>query len=81
MLNDLKTHEKHALIFQIGQLFEYDQPSAILATLHRIAERKALATARRDKDFDAAIQWQALADALQAVSRELERRRAPSTEI
>ena len=80
MLNDLKTHEKHALIFQIGQLFEYDQPSAILATLHRIADRKALAAARRDKDYETAIQWQALADALQAVSRELERR-TPSTDI
>ena len=81
MLNDLKTHEKHALIFQIGQLFEYDQPSAILATLHRIADRKALAAARRDKDYETAIQWQALAQAIEAVSRELERRRAPSTEI
>ena len=80
MLNELKTHEKHALIFQIGQLFEYDQPSAILATLHRIAERKALATARRDKDYETAIKWHALAQALEAVSRELERRR-PNTEI
>jgi hypothetical protein len=80
MLKDLRTQEKHALIFQIGQLFEYDQPSAILATLHRIADRKALAAARRDKDYETAIQWQALADAIQAVSRELERR-APNTDI
>ena len=80
MLKDLRTQEKHALIFQIGQLFEYDEPSAILATLHRIADRKALAAARRDKDYETAIKWQALAEALQAVSRELERR-APSTDI
>ena len=80
MLKDLRTQEKHALIFQIGQLFEYDEPSAILATLHRIADRKALAAARRDKDYETAIKWHALADALQAVSRELERRR-PNTEV
>ena len=72
MLNDLKINEKHALIFQLEQLFDHDETSAILATLQRIAERKAFSFTRR-QDYEAAIKWQALADAFDAVSRELKR--------
>jgi hypothetical protein len=72
MLKDLKPHEKQALIFQLAALFECDEPSAVVATLHRIAERKAFACTRGRVDYDGALSWQALADALHIVRLELE---------
>jgi hypothetical protein len=84
MLKDLKAHEKQALIFQLESLFECDETSAILATLQRIAERKAFACTRGRVDYEAALSWQALADALHAVRGELElaeRRKSRLTDI
>jgi hypothetical protein len=68
----LNPHEKDALTFQLATLLNYDEPSAMLATLQRIAERKAFAGAKR-RDYDAALSWQELVDALDAVRQELER--------
>ena len=74
MLKDLKTHEKEALIFQLAALFEHDETSAILATLQRIAERKAFAFARGAQiDHELALRWQDFADALASIRAELER--------
>jgi NAD-dependent oxidoreductase involved in siderophore biosynthesis len=84
MLKDLKVQEKEALKFQLGELLEHDEPSAILATLHRVAERKAYACTRGRQDMSAAIAWQELADALASVRAELvltERKRARLTAI
>ena len=73
MLKDLKINEKHALIFQLEQLFEHDETSAIIATLQRIAERKAFSFTRNGRqDYQTALRWQELADALHAVRFELE---------
>jgi hypothetical protein len=83
MLKDLKAHEKDALKFQIGELLEHDETSAILATLHRVAERKAYSCAKA-RDFAAALNWQELADALASVRAALvlaERHRAHVTDI
>jgi hypothetical protein len=76
----LNAHEKDALTFQLGALLEYDEPSAILATLQRIAERKAF-SATRAIDHDAAQRWQALANALASVRQELERQARLDTAI
>ena len=85
MLKELKPNEKSALIFQLEQLFEYDETSAIIATLQRIAERKAFACTRNGRqDYQTALRWQQLADALDAVSLELElaeRHRSRPTDI
>ena len=63
MLKDLKINEKHALIFQLEQLFEYDETSAIIATLQRIAERKAFSFTRNGRqDYQTALRWQELAE-------------------
>ena len=79
MPKDLKAHEKDALNFQLATLLEYDEPSAMLATLQRVCERKAFASARADR-YEAANAWQELADALASVWQELERKakRMPS---
>jgi hypothetical protein len=71
MTKDLKAHEKEALNFQLATLLEHDEPSAILATLQRVCERKAFASTRADH-YAAAIAWQELADALASVRLELE---------
>lgn len=85
MFKDLKSDEKSALVFQLAQLFEYDETSAIIATLQRIAERKAFSFTRNGRqDYQTALRWQQLADALDAVSLELElakRRQARHTDI
>lgn len=85
MLKELKSNEKSALIFQLEQLFEYDETSAIIATLQRIAERKAFSFTRNGRrDYQTALRWQQLADALDAVSLELElaeRQRSRHTDI
>jgi len=84
MLKDLKSNEKIAMIFQLEQLFEHDETSAIIATLHRIAERKAFSFTRGRQDYQIALRWQELADALHAVKFELEltdRRRSRPTDF
>ena len=85
MLKELKPNEKSALIFQLEQLFEYDETSAIIATLQRIAERKAFSFTRNGRqDYQTALRWQQLADALDAVSLELslaDRQRSRHTDI
>jgi hypothetical protein len=74
---ELKAHEKEALNFQLCTLLEHDEPRAILATLHRIAENKARSfTKARSVDYEAALSWHELAEALHAVKQELERRAA-----
>jgi hypothetical protein len=73
MSKDLKSHEKDALNFQLATLLEYDEPSAVLATLQRVCERKAFASTRADH-YEAALSWQDLADALANVRQELERK-------
>ena len=85
MLKDLKINEKNALIFQLEQLFEHDETSAIIATLQRIAERKAFSFTRNGRqDYQTALRWQELADVLHAVRFELElaeRQRSRLTDI
>ena len=74
MLNDLKSHEKDAFKFQLETLFDHDETRAILATLHRIAERRAFTCTQGPRvDVTAARRWQELADAFNAVRSELER--------
>jgi hypothetical protein len=74
MLKALKAHEKQALIFQLQHLFEHNETNAILATLQRIAERKAFACTRNGRrDYETALQWQELADALAIATQALER--------
>lgn len=72
MDNGLKAHEKEALTFQLAALLEYDETSAFLATLQRIAERKAFSFTRGRADYEAAMRWQTLADALARVRHALE---------
>jgi hypothetical protein len=73
MANGLKAHEKDALMFQLSQLLEHDEPSAFLATLQRMAERKAFGSTRGQVDYAAALSWQELADALAIARQALER--------
>jgi hypothetical protein len=73
MSKELKPHEKDALAFQMATLLEYDEPSALLATLQRLAERKAFSATRGHVDYESALRWQGLADALASVRLELER--------
>jgi hypothetical protein len=63
----LNAHEKDALRFQIVELVEADEPEAVVATLKRIAEKMTMRAIRQD-DRDAAKRWDALAQALAAVS-------------
>jgi hypothetical protein len=63
----LNAHEKDALRFQIVELVEADEPEAVVATLKRIAEKMTMRAIRQD-DRDAARRWDALAQALAAVS-------------
>jgi len=68
----LNAQQNDALKFQLAQLLDYDEPAALIATLQRIAERKAYA-ASRASNTDAAIEWQRLAEAAKRVAAELER--------
>jgi RNA polymerase-interacting CarD/CdnL/TRCF family regulator len=66
----LNAQQKDALTVQLSALLEHDEPRAFLATLHRMAERQAFTETRRDR-YDDAFNWQAIADALAHVRREL----------
>jgi hypothetical protein len=76
----LKAQEKEALTFQLVALLEHDEPSAFLATLQRMAERKAFSATRGAIDYDAALRWQGLADAL-TIAREALERQARASQI
>jgi hypothetical protein len=67
----LNAQQNDALKFQLAQLLDYDEPAAFIATLQRIAERKAYA-ASRASNYDAAIEWQRLAKAVKRVAEALE---------
>lgn len=67
----LKYQQNAALIFQLELLLESDEPAAFLATLQRVAERKAFQAAR-NADRQAADEWQGLANACARVAQELE---------
>jgi hypothetical protein len=76
---DLNAQQYDAINFQLGQLLVYDEPAAFLATLQRIADRKAYGAAKA-RDYGATLRWQELANACGRVARELEleARREPS---
>lgn len=59
----LTAHEKAALESQIEILIDADEPEAVLATLHRVAERMTVRAIWRDQ-HKAADRWMKLAKAL-----------------
>ena len=73
----LTDQEKNGLTQQLAMLLEADEPEAILATLQRVAERMAHRVTRAAISDLEALRWQALADACEAVQREIERANAP----
>jgi hypothetical protein len=73
----LTDQEKNGLTQQLAMLLEADEPEAILATLQRVAERMAHRVTRAAISDLEALRWQSLADACQAVQREIERANAP----
>lgn len=77
----LNVQEKLALRDQIELLLEADEPEAILATLQRMAERKAHGVTRGKISELEALRWQALADACAAVEKELELANAPRSHL
>jgi hypothetical protein len=66
----MNAHEREALRFQISELVDASEPEAVLATLHRIAERMAQRAIRLGKQDDCA-RWLRLERALSAVQRQL----------
>src|SRR5260370_20278304 len=52
-LMSLNAQQNDALKFQLAQLLEYDEPAAFVATLQRLAARKAF-LASRAPNYDAA---------------------------
>jgi hypothetical protein len=73
----LTEQEKNGLTQQLAMLLEADEPEAILATLQRVAERMAHRVTRAAISDLEALRWQSLADACEAVQRELDRANAP----
>ena len=69
----LTEQEKEGLRQQLTLLLEADEPEAVLATLRRIAERKAHAVTRGLISDNEARRYQALAAALKCVEDELDR--------
>ena len=72
----LTEQEKEGLRQQLQLLLEADEPEAVLATLRRIAERKAHSVTRGAISDNEARRYQALAEALHAVEDELDRAHA-----
>jgi hypothetical protein len=67
----LQAHEKDALVHQLAILVEMNEPDAALATLKRIAERRAHAATRPPlADVQEACRWLDLAEVLERVQRE-----------
>jgi len=69
----LTEQEKDGLRQQLQLLLEANEPEAALATLRRIAERKAHSVTRGLISDNEARRYQALATALKAVQEELDR--------
>jgi hypothetical protein len=72
----LTEQEKEGLRQQLQLLLEADEPEAALASLRRIAERRAHAVTRGAISDNEARRYQALAAALQCVEDELDRAHA-----
>ena len=73
----LSEQEKNGLRDQLALLLEANEPESILATLQRLAERKAHSVTRGAITELEALRWQALADACASAAQELERANAP----
>lgn len=69
---ELNAQQKDAVHFQLSQLLEFDEPAAFVATLQRVAERKAF-QAMRAADPSATASWHALAIACAKIGEELQR--------
>ena len=69
----LTQQEKEGLRQQLTLLLEADEPEAVVATLRRIAERRAHAVTRGAISDNEARRYHALAEALKAVEDELDR--------
>ena len=74
--------ERETLKHFLGLLLEADEPEAMVASLRRLAERKAHYAIRGARvDRQAAQRWQALAEALAKVERQVTpQRSSPATE-
>ena len=74
--------ERDTLRHFLGLLLEADEPEAMVASLRRLAERKAwYAVSGARVDRQAAQRWQALAEALAKVERQvMPQRSSPATE-
>ena len=76
----LTPEEKSALAAQLLMLLEHNEPESILATLRRVAERKAADQLQTEREQS---RWAALATACQRVEQELNanqpRQAAPET--
>ena len=74
--------ERDTLRHFLGLLLEADEPEAMVASLRRLAERKAwYAVSGALIDRQAAQRWQALAEALAKVERQVtQQRSSPATE-
>jgi hypothetical protein len=70
--------ERDTLRHFLGLLLEADEPEAMVASLRRLAERKAwYAVSGARVDRQAAQRWQALAEALAKVERQVTPQRSP----
>jgi hypothetical protein len=77
----LTEQEKQGLVQQLAILLEANEPEAMLATLGRVCDRKALEGAQsnpmRQMSEREADRWRALSQSCQNVAQELERINAP----
>ena len=70
--DSLDAYEQDALHFQVTELIKAEEPIAMLACMHRVAERmtwRAVVVENRE----AAQKWSCLADALQSVALAISR--------
>jgi predicted nucleic acid-binding Zn ribbon protein len=73
----LSEQEKNGLRDQLALLLEANEPESILATLQRLAERKAHSVTRGAITELEALRWQSLANACASAAKELELANAP----
>ena len=77
----LSEQEKNGLRDQLALLLEANEPESILATLQRLAERKAHSVTRGAITELEALRWQSLANACASAAQELDRANAPRSAI
>ena len=68
----MNEHQKAALVLQLSLLLEYNEIDAYLSTLKRIAEIQAFSATRGVMNWDDAIRWTTVVEAIGKIEREIE---------